>query len=541
MTFLRRRLHWLSRNPATLTQAVLAVMGLFVLNALWLNSQGTPERWAQHWREEQGSNPRESEKDTVAGVLKAQPVDRTALVRLLRRDARRVLATDRTPAGALEIEEEEEESEPEDMDRLLTTSKLPEPERALFLKYHRAMRDRTSETAAATAVELAAGTVDGSAALPMTMAGDVLRKGRDFPGALAWYEKAGALPDGVEARRQALELALIREWPDVVERLMGVEGYRAALESVDDDLAMRVAQCTRDMGALLTISFSHIREGLRHPGLVLISLLTAAVWFVSLHKGCRIPLRDWWISLLGVVLGVGSIVITLFLLLLQESRGGLTQNGLAGNDFVFYIAGVGLREEVAKLMAFLPLLPLLRKRTPGLALVSASCVGLGFALEENLNYYQSGGVTAALGRFVTANFIHLALTGLLGWALFRFLRYPKNYGSPFLAVFAAVVALHGLYDFCLSGYSQEAANLPIWILAGLAWFYFQTVRTEQGTAPQVVSAHSVFLLGSTVLLGCLLNYLVAGFGWQISFIMLGPALLSVVLLNAMFVWFLREL
>ncbi|MDB6133659.1 MAG: hypothetical protein JWM59_1902 [Verrucomicrobiales bacterium] len=539
MTSLRRRLHWLSRNPATLTQAVLTVMGLFVMNALWLNSQGTPEGWAQHWREEQSSNPQESGKDTVAGVLKAEPVDRTALVRLLRRDAWLVLDSDRTPSSALEIEDAEE-GEPEQTDILLTTSKLPEPERALFLKYHRAMRDRTPDTAAAAA-ELAAGTVDGSAALPMTMAGDVLRKGRDFPGALAWYEKAGALPDGVEARRQALELALIREWPDVVERLMGVEGYRAALESVDDGLTMRVAQYTRDMGALLTISFSHIREGLQHTGLVLISLLTAAVWFVSLHKGCRIPLRDWWISLLGVVLGVGSIVITLLLLLLQESRGGLTQNGLAGNDFVFYIAGVGLREEVAKLIAFLPLLPLLRKRTPGLALVSASCVGLGFALEENLNYYQSGGATAALGRFVTANFIHLALTGLLGWALFRFLRYPKNYGSPFLAVFAAVVALHGLYDFCLSGYSAEAANLPIWILAGLAWFYFQTVRTEQGTAPQVVSAHSVFLLGSAVLLGCLLNYLVAGFGWQISFIMLGPALLSVVLLNAMFVWFLREL
>ncbi|MES2709807.1 MAG: PrsW family glutamic-type intramembrane protease [Verrucomicrobiota bacterium] len=540
MTPFRRRLHMFSRNPVMLTRAVLVILGLSALIAAGLNAEGSPEEWAKHWKG-LTENAGPGGGDKIATLLKADPVDRTALVRALRRDARVAgTAGDAAAGGGDEPDGPEDAGETENAAELLAKSALPEPERALFLKYHETLQAKNPDAAAAAAV-LEAGRVNGSEALPLTMAADVLRKGHDFPGALKLYEKAAALPDGVEARRRALDLALVRDWPDVTDRLLAADGYREALDSVDDGLPMRVAQYTGDAGALLAVSAAHVAQSARNNGLFLISLLTAAVWFVSLHKACRIPLREWWISLLGVLLGVGSVVVTLLFLMLQESRGGLMENGTADNDFIFYIAGVGLREEAAKLICFLPLLPLLRRRTPGLALVAASCVGLGFALEENLSYYQSGGAGAALARFVTANFMHLAMTGLLGYSLFRFLRYPKNYGPAFLAVFAAMVVVHGFYDFCLSGYSKDAASLPMYVLAGLAYFYFQTVRSEQDGAPQVLSAHSVFLLGSAVLVGSLLNYLVADLGWHLSLIILWPALLSIILLNALFVWFLREL
>lgn len=526
-----------------LTRAVLMVLGLFALTAVVLNWGAEGGEQARRWRETgRGGHDREGEK--VADVLKGDPVDRNALVRALRLEARLVRAEgpddlpSAIPAGGLAVlEDEGAAARTED---LLNTSSLPEAERLLFIQYYKTLQAKDPDLPAAVAV-LEAGMINGSAALPLTMAGDLVRRGTDYKEALRLYEKAGALADGAEARRRALDLAVIREWPETLERLMALEGYREALDSGEDTLQMRVAQETRDAGALIAVSVDHIVEGLQQPQLVLVSLLTAMVWFISLHKACRIPMREWWISGVGVLLGVGSVAITLLFLLLQESHGGLAENGTADNDFIFYLAGVGLREEGAKLICFLPLLPLLRKRTPGLALVAASCVGIGFAMEENLTYFRGAGVDNAIGRFVSANFMHLGMTGLVGHALFRFLRYPKNYGPVFMATFVLMVAVHGFYDFCLSGYSADAANLPTFLLAGLAWYYFQTVRMEQDGAPQVISAYSVFLLGSAVLVGFLLNCLVADFGWQTGFIILWPAVLSVVLLNAMFVWLLREL
>ena len=58
--------------------------------------------------------------------------------------------------------------------------------------------------------------------------------------------------------------------------------------------------------------------------------------------------------------------------------------------------------------------PLLLARKSRLEMIiTAGCVGLGFAAAENLIYFASAGPAAAFGRFLTANFLHTALSGLL--------------------------------------------------------------------------------------------------------------------------------
>ena len=58
-----------------------------------------------------------------------------------------------------------------------------------------------------------------------------------------------------------------------------------------------------------------------------------------------------------------------------------------------------------------------RSTDTGTALIVASVVGLGFAVGENVDYYQMNQGHSVFGRFVTANFLHLTLTGLVGHAL----------------------------------------------------------------------------------------------------------------------------
>src|SRR5204863_1796192 len=117
------------------------------------------------------------------------------------------------------------------------------------------------------------------------------------------------------------------------------------------------------------------------------------------------------------------------------------------DDFLFFMLSVGPREEIIKLAFFVPFLPLLLFRKDRLeALMVAGCVGLGFAVWENLQYFAQYGSAVAFPRFLTANFFHFALTGLNGLALCDFLRSPIRRVLPFVGILAGTSFAHGAYD-----------------------------------------------------------------------------------------------
>ena len=524
----RRQLHALSRDPAVLTRAILITLGAFLLSAVWLglNRPPTPP-------EEPVADRRAQE---IREVLQARPLDRAALLRVLRDDVRGV---------AQEEAEAEEPQSPQpaiDLPALLAASPLPPGEQeALALWYAALLSGKITPELIGRMESL---TMPEAPGLPRTMAADLKRATRDYKGALADYETSGAQPDGGEARRRAVDLALSRGWAEVVDRLLAKPAYAEAVQAVPDGLAREAARHQLDVRSILRQVIDYTISLLQKRDFLLLSLLTGAVWFISLHKACRLPRRQWGISLVGIPLGMLSTVITLVLLDLQEARNGLADSEIAGPALLFQIASVGLREESSKLICVLPLLLWLRRGTPAQALMAASCVGLGFAVKENIGYYVRSDGGSVLGRFVTANFMHLAMTGLTGHALFRFLRYPKNYGPAFLATFVGMVLLHGFYNFSQGGhqnpFSQELSNLLPFFVAGLAYYYFQTIHHEQDDAPQVLSAHAVFLLGSAVVVGTLLNFLVWENGWALALEGLIPAALSCVLFGWLFTHLLRD-
>lgn len=533
MLFSRRQLHFLSHDPRTLRRAILIIAAVFFGCALWagVNRPAIP--------------PVESVLDRHANqlvaILKAPDPDRTELLRALRQNAVREARWQ----NFLEKNEETPEDLPlvsRNLPKLLAGSSLPAGEQEAFTDWHEAMK--THKFPAELIPRLTSLAMPKAPSLPRTMAGDLQRISRDYQGSLSSYETAGAQPDGAEARRRAVELALSREWTEIFDRLMAQPAYYEAVHAVDDQLSDLVAGEQLDVRKLFQRTLAHSYSVLIKIDYLILSLLTASIWFVSLHKASRLPMRQWGAGLVALPLGVFSTVITLVLLSLQQARQGLTDSGIAGPALLFQIASVGLREEFSKLVCFLPLLLALRRGTPAQALMAASCVGLGFALEENINYYHFSGGASVLGRFVTATFMHIAMTGLTGLALFKFLRYPKNYGTLFLATFVSMVMLHGFYNFSQAGFdnpfSLELAGLFPFIIAGLAWYYFQTLRHEQDDAPQNLSAEAVFLLGTTVVMGTLLNYLVWENGWELALQIFVPSVLSSVLFGWLFHHFLRN-
>ena len=114
------------------------------------------------------------------------------------------------------------------------------------------------------------------------------------------------------------------------------------------------------------------------------------------------------------------------------------------------------------------------------------------------------GAINALGRMVTANFFHMALTGLLGVALFDWLRGKCHRTGEFLTVYAGVVLAHGVYDFCCGEHADSLGIgfVRIIVFALSARYYFHVWKPGHGGRPrQIVSCTAVFCWGCALLVG----------------------------------------
>ncbi len=239
------------------------------------------------------------------------------------------------------------------------------------------------------------------------------------------------------------------------------------------------------------------------PGPTAIAGLAGVCWFVFLlqagQPGSKNGIR-WWLAVPAVGLGALSVWPTLFAVFFQEQRWGFIDTAETFEGLRFYILGVGLREELAKLMLFLPLVPLIiRGGSEREALLIAGCVGLGFAVEENIGYF-AGNPSSTLGRFLTANFLHISLTGLLGLALCRAIWWPQQCLSEAVGIILLGIVLHGVYDalIALPALSEyQIGSSIIHIL--LAYRFFHELRNGWVPRGDAISLTATFVTAVSVI------------------------------------------
>lgn len=232
---------------------------------------------------------------------------------------------------------------------------------------------------------------------------------------------------------------------------------------------LRLAEHDRDWLQVIRYVWPAGFEGVkRWP--VFLAALSGALWFAIASRMGRIgegvPGRKILYAV-SFLLGVLSVFPTLLLITLEESVFPLRLLGQPIPDAIYFVFGVALREEVCKLLFFLPLLPILwRRRSRIEALTCGALVGLGFAAEENIGYFHRMEIADALGRFLTANFLHMSLTALIAVSAFESSRRAGVRRDTFRTVFPLAVLIHGAYDFILdssetSGFSFLAMGLFI--------------------------------------------------------------------------------
>jgi RsiW-degrading membrane proteinase PrsW (M82 family) len=183
---------------------------------------------------------------------------------------------------------------------------------------------------------------------------------------------------------------------------------------------------------------------------ILGDLLILFTWLFFLRRLSFLSPVKWKHFFLAV--GIGALLAMLSWLLYEFYHHVLHfwTNGEIGNDLLFSFLGIGLIEELVKLIPFLLLLRFTKIiKRPIDYLLIASAAGLGFAFFENLLYFSKYGLDVIHSRALTSSVSHMASSAIVayGFVLLKF-RYPKKWWIVPVFFLLAVFA-HGFYDFWL--------------------------------------------------------------------------------------------
>ncbi len=382
--------------------------------------------------------------------------------------------------------------------RPLLEKHTPEPGQRRLLEDFLSARLASDDSGRATAGARLAEAAELGQPLAGELHAALLMRDQDEAGAMRALMREGRLfADAFEAREDALRLAL---------RLKDADALRA-MKAVPDWLETSPPALQHQAGTLLRDPWLQWRGLLLHRlehvpyGALGMAFFACLIWYAVfvLHGGSGS--RRWLWPVPPVVAGVLSVWPVLTVASWQETANGMSADAPFPHDLWYYVAGVGLREELAKLAAAALFMPwLLWSRVPGRALLTGAFAGLGFALEENINYYTEFGGGVALVRLLTANFLHAALTGILTHALYTALRSRFTRVDGFLAALPAVVAVHGLYDYTASSSIGGMDFAAMVILAFVAWHFLDVMEQEAAPARRWVSPGSVVVIGAALLI-----------------------------------------
>jgi RsiW-degrading membrane proteinase PrsW (M82 family) len=372
------------------------------------------------------------------------------------------------------------------------------------------------------------------------LAGDLCAARHDVRRAVTYYHRELKLGTAEVAKKLVALLLAERDLPAVRE----LTADTALVTQLPADIQLVLAARKRDWRATLAPLMT-LEVDLLTTVPLLVSAVAGSLWLLIIIQAAQ-P-RSFWsfqaigpiISmLLGLVGGVGAVFVALW----QQEMWGLRTTGDFFDDLLYFVMGVAPREEALKLACVLPLLPLLLVRGHRLEMLTVSAAaGLGFALEENLHLFASMGTAAALGRFLTASFLHVAATGILGLAFCEIFSQPLRKLPAFVFTFCAVVLAHGCYDaFMVSNEGFAVVLISVLSFLLLALGFFRTVRPLRDPASDHVALPTTFIAALALLMGLSLVCvsMTVGFGNAIRATAL-PAT-ALLMVAHMFYWQLGE-
>lgn len=343
--------------------------------------------------------------------------------------------------------------------------------------------------------------------------GDFLFKTGKLKDALTAYMREGRRDESRKARARAFSIALELQDSEALRELCSDPRY---LREVGSGQMASAARITGDwwllLCSVLKLQWARWSQTLAMP----LALLAAGVWYLLLVYTGSSERWRWLRYLSSVFAGVISVWVLDFLMETYRYGINLEDQKTAGHEIIQWVFYVGIPEETVKLGLFAVFLPLLlRYASASKAALTAGCVGLGFAFEENLGYYLHQGGVTAIGRFITANFLHVALTGITGSALYDMVRSRFHRAGDFLVAYTGACVAHGVYDYSGSESAQMMGIdiAGVIVLAVMARIYLGKLKpADAELRRRTLSSTFIFCVGSALLVAATIMVTV----WQME-------------------------
>jgi RsiW-degrading membrane proteinase PrsW (M82 family) len=364
---------------------------------------------------------------------------------------------------------------------------------------------------------------------------------KDLKKAVAYYQREANFPEAATARVKLVEVAMKTRDRAAVRALAANPEY---VKEFRPEHRLYIAAQERRWADLVP-PLKEIQARLIEPVPMALAAIAGLVWLIIALQAAQpkgIFSFRIFLSLIAVVAGMASTFPTLLSGIWMEEMFGLRHTDNVVDDALFYMFSVGPREELAKLALFIPFVPILLIRGNRLEmLVTAGCVGLGFAVWENLIYFHQFGAAVAFPRFLTANFFHLALTGVNGLAFCDMLRNPARGFMPFIGTLVLTVSAHGAYDTLGSLDHLQIMILGAMIIYMLvALWFFRKLRTYRDGSTDQLSIGATFVVGISLLASTILVLASHQIGFIQTMTIFAAVGFGMIMVAYMFYWQLGE-
>ena len=163
-----------------------------------------------------------------------------------------------------------------------------------------------------------------------------------------------------------------------------------------------------------------------------------------------------------IALGIGAAYLNQYMYLALDAVGlrydatELAATNLPGL-FAYAVLGIGLTEELAKLLPFVLLVLRFDAFDEAMdGIVYGSFLALGFSLIENLHYVQFLSPAEAVARGFAGPLVHIVFASIWGYHIGRAHLAGRGVLRATLLWLGAAAFVHGVYDFIVLGFSNAA-------------------------------------------------------------------------------------
>lgn len=155
---------------------------------------------------------------------------------------------------------------------------------------------------------------------------------------------------------------------------------------------------------------------------------------------------------------------------LRFDVAALAESNLLGL-FAYAVLGIGLIEELAKMLPFLFIVLRFRAFDEPLdGIVYASFLGLGFASVENLHFFNHLSATEAIARGFAGPLVHIVFASVWGYHIGAASLAGQSVVKATLVWLCITATLHGIYDFVVLAFANVALVVAAAIIVAV-WIW----------------------------------------------------------------------